>query len=211
MLSSKKAEQLFEQIGIALSALQLQQVQVYTQELIKWNRRINLTRITKEEAIYLQHFGESFCLARFLPIPCRTLLDVGSGAGFPGMALKIFRPELELMMFESSSKKAMFLRELSRALEMREGISILDTRFESWSEKAVGLFDAVTLRGVKMTPALLKEVSAKLRWGGRLLMTTSARQAEEISALNPRFFWTKDGEREVLFHRVFLVGEKCFT
>ncbi len=89
---------------------------VYLDLLLRWNRRINLTAIRDEEGILSRHFVECIAAAYALPEGVRTLLDFGSGAGFPGIPIALCRPEIEVTLAESQGKKAAFLREVVREL-----------------------------------------------------------------------------------------------
>jgi 16S rRNA (guanine527-N7)-methyltransferase len=117
-----------------LTTNDLQSISTYIDLLLRWNARINLTAIRDPEQIVTRHFGESLFLARHLfprpssvPSvvkdsdfdPAPTLADIGSGAGFPGIPLKLWAPEISLTLIESNHKKATFLREVARALPPR--------------------------------------------------------------------------------------------
>ncbi len=119
------------------------QLSVYLELLLRWNARTNLTAIRQPEEIVRRHFGESLFAARFLG-ECGTLLDFGSGAGFPGLPIQLFRPDIAVTLAESQNKKATFLREVIRTLGLAT---------EVWSGRVeamppVRLFDVVTLRAV---------------------------------------------------------------
>ena len=128
----------------------LEQLQSYLDLLLRWNARVNLTGIRDPEAIVTRHFGESLFAARILlrggpeSAVLSTLADVGSGAGFPGIPMKLFAPELQLTLIESRHKKAAFLREVLRSLGI-EGAQVFSGRAEQWAKTA----DVVTLRAVE--------------------------------------------------------------
>ena len=99
-----------------LSELQLDQLESHYMSLTRWNERLNLTRIrTLEESVRF-HYCESLFLARFLPDGAHRIVDIGSGGGFPGIPVAIFRPDCEVTLVESHQRKAVFLREASREL-----------------------------------------------------------------------------------------------
>src|SRR5580693_1500012 len=101
-------------LSAALSAAQLDDISTYIDLLLRWNARINLTSIRQPEAIVTRHFGESMFAARHLfpdPGPPASLIDVGSGAGFPGVPFKFWAPQLHLTLIESTQKKVAFLRQ----------------------------------------------------------------------------------------------------
>jgi 16S rRNA (guanine527-N7)-methyltransferase len=121
----------------------LEQLSLYLDLLLKWNARTNLTSVRDPEEIVHRHFGESLFTALYLP-PCETLLDLGSGAGFPGIPIQLALPQLRVTLAESQNKKAAFLRETVRTL----GLPTL-----VWADRAENLppgsfFDVVTLRAV---------------------------------------------------------------
>jgi 16S rRNA (guanine527-N7)-methyltransferase len=203
---------IFQLFDVALSAGQTEQVQRYTRLLEKWNARMNLTRIVDEGRIYGEHFGESFYLSRFLPEPCGSLLDVGSGAGFPGIALKILNPRLSLTLVESSTKKALFMNEVISTLGMADEASVIQARFQQFVEEGEGVFDAATVRGVKISQDLLDGFNAVLRSGGRLIVTTSLAWAKEFQKLWPgRLAWDEPHPIPSGSSRVVLVGQRRST
>ncbi len=117
--------------------------------LVDWNRRLNLTRVIAPAEAARKHFGESLFLAAHLPEDTKTVVDVGSGAGFPGLALAAVRPAVHVTCVESVGKKATFLREVSRGWT---NVRVLDQRIEDVS----GEFDWATARAVAIEPLLPK-------------------------------------------------------
>src|SRR6266581_1446024 len=97
-----------------LAQVQLQQLSDFLDLLLRWNAKTNLTSVREPEAIVTRHFGESLFLARHVSREERTVIDVGSGAGFPGIPLKIYSPHLAVTLTESQNKKAAFLNEVIR-------------------------------------------------------------------------------------------------
>jgi len=104
-----------EILDIPLPSQALPHFQVYYQELRTWNKKVNLTAITKEEEIYIDHFIDSLIPEKFIP-PGSTVIDLGSGGGFPGIPLKIVRPDIAVTLVDSSLKKTLFQRHIIRAL-----------------------------------------------------------------------------------------------
>jgi 16S rRNA (guanine527-N7)-methyltransferase len=120
------------------------QLSVYLELILKWNARINLTAIRSPEEIVRRHFGESLFVGARLGV-CETLLDFGSGAGFPGVPIQLMRPEVAVTLAESRSRKAAFLHEVLRALGLRT---------EVWAGRVEAMagqrrFDVVTMRAVE--------------------------------------------------------------
>ena len=148
------------------------QLSLYLDQLLKWNASTNLTAIRDPEAIVTRHFGESLFLAAHLPSSVRTVLDLGSGAGFPGIPLQLLLPDLAVTLAESQHKKAAFLQEVVRSLG-------LSTRVHSGRAETLlpdQHFDAVTLRAVDNMPLAL---ALAVRLGThRLLLSTEAKVKE---------------------------------
>ena len=146
------------------------QLSLYLDLLLKWNARTNLTAIHDPQAIVTRHFGESLFLACHLPVGVHTILDLGSGAGFPGIPLHLLRPDLTVTLAESQGKKAAFLREAVRSLALSTFVHA------GRAEDLVGRqrFDIVTLRAVdNMT--LARRLADQL--GTSKLILTSTRDA----------------------------------
>ena len=118
-----------EKLNIPLSEEAGLQFETYYQELIAWNKKINLTRITERKKVFIEHFIDSLLPERFIPSNS-SLIDLGSGGGFPGLPLKIIRPDLSVTLVDSSLKKVLFLRYLVRLLNLRD-IVVLQKRLES--------------------------------------------------------------------------------
>ena len=143
----------------------LPQLSTYLDLLLKWNSRTNLTAIRDPEEIVRRHFGESLFAAQHLGNP-NTLLDLGSGAGFPGLPIALLHPEIHVTLAESQNKKATFLREVVRTLNL--SIEIWPARAESLPPTRQ--FHTVTLRAVDNMPAAL--AAAAPRATHQLLLLT---------------------------------------
>ena len=172
-----------------LTTSDLERISTYIDILLHWNARINLTAIRDPEEIVTRHFGESLFAARVL-FPERegtaessvssavrtTLADVGSGAGFPGIPIKLWRPTLALTLIESNHKKATFLREIARALTLTD-INILAARAESLAPAA---FNVVTLRAVERFEAILPVAGRLVAPEGRLALLIGSAQLPAV-------------------------------
>jgi len=133
-------------LGVLLSEDQANAFLVYLVELDKWNQKINLTAIRNEQEIVVKHFLDSLSyLSGFTPSPGRRLLDMGSGAGFPALPIKIVRPEVSVTLVESVKKKASFLRHIIRTLKLT-GAEVADVRTEELPETYRSAYDIVTAR-----------------------------------------------------------------
>src|SRR5271156_6004855 len=142
------------------------QLSVYLDLLLKWNARTNLTAIRNPEEIVRRHFGESLFAAQHLDPNATTLLDFGSGAGFPGLPIALLHPEVQVTLAESQNKKATFLREVVRTLNLP--IEIWASRAETMPQPQC--FHTVTLRAVDNMAAAL--AAAAPRASHELLLLT---------------------------------------
>jgi 16S rRNA (guanine527-N7)-methyltransferase len=168
-----------------LSPAQSQHFDALLSLFLRWSARVNLSAIRDEEGILSRHFVESIACARALPAGISTLLDFGSGAGFPGLPIALCRPEIAVTLAESQGKKAAYLREAVRVL----GVTTLvhSGRAESLTTR----FDCVTLRAVDKMGLAVQSAVQLVRPGGwlALLTTTAALPALEASA-GAMFTWT---------------------
>ena len=156
----------------------LEALQRYLDLLLRWNARVNLTAVRDPEKIVTRHFGESLFAGRVLLRAGRegaaaalTLADVGSGAGFPGIPMKLFAPGIELTLIESHNKKAVFLREVVRSLGL-DRAQVFCGRAEHWTKTA----DLVTLRAVEQFERVLPVAAKLVAEDGRLGLLIGARQ-----------------------------------
>jgi 16S rRNA (guanine527-N7)-methyltransferase len=211
-----------------LPEVQLQQISMYIDLLLRWNARINLTAIRDPDEIVTRHFGESFFLARHLfpeTSVVRTLLsawskdpthppqsetqrthlaspdaegagkglsdrsvrptvlDIGSGAGFPGLPLKLWAPAISLTLVESNHKKAAFLREVIRALTLTY-VNVITDRAETLATTPA---DVVTLRAVERFDAILPIAARLVGPSGRLALLIGSSQLPALGTLAPHF------------------------
>jgi 16S rRNA (guanine527-N7)-methyltransferase len=154
----------------------LEPLQTYLDLLMRWNARINLTSVRNPEQIVTRHFGESLFAARMLFPQGRdtetcTLADLGSGAGFPGIPIKLWAQRIELTLIESQNKKATFLREVLRALKL-DNAHVFADRAEDWGNDA----DVVTLRAVEKFETALPVAARLTKPTGRLCLLIGAGQ-----------------------------------
>jgi len=151
---------------VALDDKQLQQFDRYRDELLDWNQRVNLTAITEPSAVERLHFLDSLaCLLEPFPFGVRVL-DVGAGAGFPGLPLKIARPDLDLTLLEATGKKARFLEHLTAVLAL-DLVHVVAERAEIFAGRE--RFDIVLARALAAMPALLELTLPFCRLGGKVL------------------------------------------
>lgn len=141
-----------KKLGINLTEEQLNKLDQFYNLLIEWNEKINLTRITKKEDVYLKHFYDSLTLAKVIDLSTKeTLCDVGTGAGFPGIVLKIVYPNLKITLVDALQKRVNYLNTIIKDLQL-ENIQAIHTRGEDLHDK----YDVVTARAVANIEKLLK-------------------------------------------------------
>ncbi|MCL6605878.1 MAG: 16S rRNA (guanine(527)-N(7))-methyltransferase RsmG [Paenibacillus sp.] len=142
--------QLLQNEGITLQPSQLEQFEIYFKELVSWNEKMNLTGITERDQVYTKHFYDSISLAFHLNInDIQSLADIGSGAGFPGIPLKICFPHLKLTIVDSLSKRISFLQHVSNELKLT-GVELIHGRAEDVARQSAhrDAYDLVTARAV---------------------------------------------------------------
>ncbi len=186
VLTDTAVRQLLAPFELELDSGQVRQLLKYLELLIRWNQRINLTAIRDPARCVTRHFGESLYVRRHLGLQ-GTLLDIGSGAGFPGLALKIVFPELAVTLLEPVAKKRAFLKEVARACDFRH-VEVRGERLEDFAPQAARpAFDGATARAVGQLPKLLPLAAECLTPGGRLLLWLGHEQARDLET--GRFEW----------------------
>jgi 16S rRNA (guanine527-N7)-methyltransferase len=202
-------------LGFDLTPAQIEQFGLYYAMLVDWNSRINLTAITDPEGVQVRHFLDSLTVGAALraelgapePPTGFSLLDVGTGAGFPGVPLKILWPHLKLSLADSIGKKTAFLRELVRALDLHD-VEVIIARAEdlgqnrNYREK----YDAVTARAVASLPVLCEYCLPLVKVGGRMAAPKKGDISQEIA--EARRASAKLGGGEPKLHSFVLPGEE---
>ena len=144
------------QLGIELSDKQLEQLEEYYEMLIEYNKVMNLTGITEKNEVYLKHFYDSITLSKIINLNnYESLCDIGTGAGFPGIVLKIVYPNLKITLIDSTNKRINFLNDVINKLELNN-IEAIHYRIEEYGIKNREKFDIVTARAVATTNILLE-------------------------------------------------------
>ena len=161
-------------------------IRAYIDLLLRWNRRISLTTVTDPDEILRFHVGESIAAISAVPIEKGRLADVGSGAGFPGVPLALFLPLLDVTLIESNAKKATFLSEVQRQLNLHR-VQVFRGRAEDLPAQGAK-FDYVTARAVGKYDELLLWSSKALNPGGKAILWLGDKEASEISA-DPGWTW----------------------
>lgn len=155
MNQNKFIEEL-KKINIEITDKQLEQLEIYYELLIEYNKVMNLTGITEKDQVYLKHFYDSLTIAKIIDITKEeTLCDVGTGAGFPGMVLKIIFPNLKVTLVDSLNKRIEFLKVVKEKLKLTN-IEIIHSRIEDYAKDNREKFDIVTSRAVANLSILLE-------------------------------------------------------
>lgn len=191
---------------VELPELALEQLATYLDLLLRWNRRINLTGLREPRQIVRRLFGESLYLSRVLELK-GWLVDVGSGAGFPGLALKLVVPELRITLVERRKKKCAFLKEVVRACRFSP-TDVENEEFETWAKgfsSGQGA-DCVTTRAVDTTRGMLKGVARVLGPEGRAVFFTSIKLVRTLRGKGEGWVWQEPIEVPKAADYVIVVG-----
>lgn len=180
MIDKNRLEAKCAALGIALTGPMLDALDQYAEILVEYNQKVNLTAITDPEGIEDKHFADSLLLAN-LPETAGKLVDVGTGAGFPGVVAKIFKPELQLTLMEPTGKRVEFLKYVCAQLGL-SGVEFSKERAEEaarkvWREQ----FDVATARGVAALPMLSEYCLPLVKVGGVFLAMKGPGAAEELA------------------------------
>ena len=173
------------ELGLCLTPGQVESFRVYHRELVAWNRRMNLTAIVDSEEAQVRHFVDSLTVARVLTGPVRDhgrMLDVGAGAGFPGLPLKLVFPGMHLSMLDSVGKKTSFLEHMVETLQL-EGVDIHNGRAEDLALRPElrESFDVVVSRGVARMRVLMEYTLPYCRVGGIVVTLKKGGIEPEVS------------------------------
>ena len=175
--------QLLAQRGIQLTDQQKAQFERYFELLVDWNEKINLTAITEKNEVYLKHFYDSIApiLHELIENRDLKLLDIGAGAGFPSLPMKILLPQLDVTIIDSLNKRISFLQLLAEELELEE-VHFYHGRAEDFAQDKAfrAQFDLVTARAVARLQVLLELTIPYLKVGGRLLALKASSAPEEL-------------------------------
>lgn len=161
----------WEMLGLRLTSTQTSALRIYEDELIKWNKRINLTAIDQAKKIRTKHFLDSLtCLKAMQDTPMEQVIDVGTGAGFPGLPLKIVYPQMHLTLVESVGKKANFCQHIIDTLQL-ESVEVLTERAEivGTMPEHRARYDWALARAVAVLPVLAEYLLPVVKMGGRML------------------------------------------
>lgn len=168
--------------GIELSSEQQQQFQTYYQMLVEWNEKMNLTSITEEHEVYLKHFYDSIAPSFYTDLTQPlTICDIGAGAGFPSIPLKIIFPNLHVTIVDSLNKRIHFLNQLAEALGL-ENVSFVHDRAETYGKGVYReSYDIVTARAVARLSVLSELCLPLVKKGGQFIALKSSKGEEELA------------------------------
>ena len=168
-----------KKLGIELTSQQLEKLNQFYELLISWNKKMNLTRIIEKEDVYLKHFYDSLTLSKVIDLnQDLTICDVGSGAGFPGIVLKICFPNLKITLLDSLQKRVNYLNRTIKELDLKN-IEAIHTRAEDYAKQNREKFDIVTARAVANLKILSELCIPMVKVNG-LFIAMKANIEEEI-------------------------------
>ena len=170
----------FDSYGITLSEKQTNQFEKYYQYLVEENQKFNLTAITEKNEVVIKHFIDSVLPYHDFPQNA-SVIDVGTGAGFPGVPLKIVRPDLKVTLLDSLNKRVEFLKRLCTLLELEE-VSFVHARAEDYCKEKREKYDIAISRAVAYLPTLSEYLLPYVKKGGKVLMYKADKAEEEIAA-----------------------------
>ncbi len=171
-----------KEMGFTCSKAQINAFMAFLSELKKWNRAYNLTALKTDEDIIIKHFFDSLLYLRAIPQGALRLADVGTGAGFPGIPIKIIRPGIDMTLIEASRKKAAFLRHIIRLLRLT-AINVLEQRVEGLGKEHERTYDVIISRATFKIKDFLNIACPYVRENGRLVLSKGPKVSEELKEL----------------------------
>ncbi len=204
MIATKAIRSEFKRYDLSVTDEACEGVRVYIELLLRWNRKISLTSIEDPDEILRLHFGESFLAAKIYDFRDGRLADVGSGAGFPGLALKIYAPKLQVTLIEANSKKCAFLAEVVRALNL-PSVEIFRGRFQDY-QSAAASFDFIASRALGQFADFLSWSRSALAPKGRVILWLSTAGASEVRSASSKWDWSEPYQIPGSKSRLILAG-----
>lgn len=172
-----------KEINIDINDEQLKQLELYYESLIEWNEKINLTRITEKEDVYLKHFFDSATINKIINLnDIETFCDLGTGAGFPGIVIKILFPNINITLVDSLNKRIVFLNEVIKQLGLKK-INTIHSRIEDFARENRNKYDLVTARAVAPLNILL-EYALPIVKKDKYFLAMKANAEEELKNAN---------------------------
>ena len=203
--SSDTIRRALGEFQLTVDDLQVSQIQQYMKLLLLWNDKVNLTAIRDPIEILYRHFCECMYAAVAVPFQKGRLADIGSGGGFPGIPLKILRPELEVFLVESNVKKATFLAEVVRDLQLTN-TRVLVSRYEELDEEVAPL-DFVCSRAVGEFGTFLDWARSERVSAGQVVLWIGGRDLEQVQGV-PGWEWREPVAIPQSLRRFLLVGTR---
>lgn len=203
-----------KEAGITLAEGQIDKFLLFLQELKDWNRKFNLTSIDDEEEILVKHFVDSLSCLSLVPDELygeiRKVIDVGSGAGFPGIPLRIYRRELHMTLLEATGKKVEFLIHISRKLGLEKDLQIVHGRAEEYGKKAEHRekYDLAVSRAVSDLAVLAEYCLPFVRVGGIFISQKGRQIGDELKRARKAIEILGGRLRQVLPYRLLLRGQE---
>ncbi len=186
-----------QKLGINISVDIMNKLDIYYKILVEENSKYNLTAITNEDDVYLKHFYDSLTIYKIHKLTNEYLLDIGTGAGFPGLVLKIVFPNLKIDLLDSTNKKCQFLEKVIDTLSLKD-INILNARAEEYTKINREKYDIVTSRAVAPLKHLLEYSIPSLKVNGKFISLKS-NITEEMKNINN------------YYQKLFLTSEETIT
>jgi len=202
MNTEKLLIQGLKELNISCSPEQIGSFMTYLSELKKWNRAYNLTSLKKDEDIIIKHFLDSLLFLKAVPEGELRLVDAGTGAGFPGIPIRIIRPEINITLIESKRKKTAFLRHIARSLKL-DDLKVLEQRFEHLGKEHERAYDLVVSRATFDISEFLRMACRYVKDGGRLILNKGPRLSEELERPG-----AAEAVREVLLLRLPIINDE---
>lgn len=172
-----------KETNIDINDEQLKQLELYYESLIEWNEKINLTRITEKEDVYLKHFFDSATINKIINLnDIETFCDLGTGAGFPGIVIKILFPNINITLVDSLNKRIVFLNEVIKQLGLKK-INTIHSRIEDFARENRNKYDLVTARAVAPLNILL-EYALPIVKKDKYFLAMKANAEEELKNAN---------------------------
>jgi 16S rRNA (guanine527-N7)-methyltransferase len=189
--------------GVSPSLGQVESIRRYIDLLMLWNEKVGLTALSDPMEIVARHFGESLFSARIVSFDGGRLADIGSGGGFPGLAIKLMCPNLEVFLVESNKKKAAFLAEAIRALAV-DHATVIAERFEDWRAEARSV-DFITSRALGHYPFLMRWARETLSVSGKLILWVGDDEGNRLQT-RPGWRWNVPARIPLSRNRQLLIG-----
>lgn len=172
--------ELLKELDIELTEKKYNQLYEYYKLLVEWNSKINLTSITEEKQVFIKHFYDSLSINKIIDLStAKTLCDIGTGAGFPGIVIKIIFPNIHVTLVDSLTKRIKFLEVVKEQLNLND-LDIINSRAEIYSKNTREKFDIVTSRAVAKLNVLLELGFSAVKENGYFIAMKSSNANEEL-------------------------------